>query len=80
MKFFLDTPNLEQNRNIFNMYGFQTQVLAVSLRTTLHIVKCMEIVADVVTCSLKPIFGLLNHPLTDAGLKQFLGDHNKAKG
>jgi len=71
---------VEQIVKIFKIYGFKTQVLAASLRSTLHIVRCMEIGADVVTCPLKPILGLLNHPLTDAGLKQFLDDHNKANG
>lgn len=69
---------VEQIVEIFNFYGFDTQVLAASLRSTLHIVRCMEIGADVVTCPLNPILGLLKHPLTDAGLKQFLDDHYKA--
>ncbi|MDA3892484.1 MAG: fructose-6-phosphate aldolase [Salinivirgaceae bacterium] len=69
---------VEQIVDAFNYYGFETQVLAASLRSTLHIVRCMEIGTDVVTCPLKPILGLLDHPLTDKGLKQFLDDHNKA--
>jgi len=63
---------------IFDNYGFQTEVLAASIRHTMHLVQCAEIGADVVTCPLKVIMGLLNHPLTDKGLKQFLADYKKA--
>ncbi|SHN26649.1 transaldolase [Cyclobacterium lianum] len=64
--------------HIYQNYGFETEVLAASLRHTMHLVKCAELGADVVTCPLKVITGLLNHPLTDKGLAQFLADHAKA--
>jgi transaldolase len=64
--------------DIYQNYGFQTEVLAASIRNPLHIVKCAELGADVVTCPLSAILGLLKHPLTDIGLQQFLSDHAKA--
>lgn len=64
--------------HIYQNYGFETEVLAASIRHTMHLVKCAELGADVVTCPLKVITGLLNHPLTDKGLAQFLADHAKA--
>jgi transaldolase len=66
--------------HIYSMYGFETQVLAASIRNPLHIVKCAEAGADVVTCPLDAIKGLFNHPLTDIGLKKFLDDHKKLNG
>ncbi len=69
---------VEQIVNIFKNYNYKTQVIVASLRSTMHIIRCMEIGADVITSPLKPILGLLKHPLTDSGLKQFLDDHNKA--
>jgi len=63
---------------IFQNYGIATEVLAASLRHTMHLIKCAEIGADVVTCPLQVILGLFNHPLTDKGLAQFLADHAKA--
>jgi transaldolase len=69
---------ISQIVHIYQNYGFETEVLAASLRHTMHLVKCAEIGADVVTCPLKVITGLLNHPLTDKGLAQFLADHAKA--
>jgi transaldolase len=68
---------IEQIVNIYNIHGFDTEVLAASVRSSLHIVRCAEAGADVVTCPLDPILGLLKHPLTDIGLKKFLEDHNK---
>jgi len=65
---------------IYGNYGFKTQVLAASIRNPLHIVKCAELGADVVTCPLSAYEGLFNHSLTDIGLKKFLDDHNKANG
>ncbi len=62
---------------MYNYYEFDTQVLAASIRHTMHIIKCMEMGADVATCPLSAILGLLKHPLTDIGLKQFLDDYNK---
>jgi len=63
--------------NMYNYYGYETQVLAASVRHTMHIIQCTEAGADVVTCPLSAILGLLKHPLTDSGLAQFLADHNK---
>jgi len=66
--------------HIYSMYGFETEVLAASIRNPLHIVKCAEVGADVVTCPLDAIKGLFSHPLTDIGLKKFLDDHKKLNG
>jgi len=63
---------------IYGNYGFETEILAASVRHSMHLIKCAEIGADVVTCPLKVITGLLAHPLTDKGLAQFLADHAKA--
>jgi transaldolase len=71
---------VEQIVQIFDNYGYPTEVLAASIRHTTHLLQCAEIGADVVTCPLKVITGLLNHPLTDAGLAQFLADHAKSNG
>ena len=74
----VSTDGLEliaQIRTIFDNYGFGTEILAASIRHPMHIVRCAEIGADVATCPLKPILSLLNHPLTDKGLAQFLADH-----
>lgn len=65
---------------MYNYYGFQTQVLAASIRHTMHIIDCVEAGADVATCPLAAIKGLLNHPLTDVGLKKFLEDYKKVNG
>lgn len=62
---------------MYRTYGFSTQVLAASIRHTQHIVQCIEVGADVATCPLSAIKGLLKHPLTDSGLAQFLADHAK---
>ncbi len=71
---------IKQIVDMFNYYGYETQVLAASIRSTLHIIKCIELGADVATCPLDPILGLLKHPLTDAGLKKFLDDYHKLNG
>ncbi|HOD88677.1 MAG: Transaldolase [Bacteroidetes bacterium ADurb.Bin028] len=63
--------------DVYNYYEFGTQVLAASIRHTMHIIKCLEMGADVATCPLSAILGLLKHPLTDIGLEQFLKDYNK---
>ncbi|MFW5707930.1 MAG: fructose-6-phosphate aldolase [Bacteroidota bacterium] len=68
---------IQQITNIYAIHGFSTEVLAASIRSSIHIVKCAEAGADVVTCPLDPILGLLKHPLTDIGLEKFLADHNK---
>ena len=65
---------------IYQNYGFQTQVLAASVRNPLHIIKCAEVGADVVTCPLSAILSLLNHPLTDKGLAKFLADYKNVEG
>ncbi|MBS1688237.1 MAG: fructose-6-phosphate aldolase, partial [Bacteroidetes bacterium] len=65
---------IEQIVNIYNAQGFMTEVLAASIRNPLHIVRCAEAGADVCTCPLSSILGLLKHPLTDIGLQQFLAD------
>lgn len=62
---------------MYRLYGYQTQVLAASIRHTRHIVECVEVGADVATCPLSAIKGLLSHPLTDSGLKKFLEDYKK---
>jgi len=64
-------------RLIYDNYGFETQILAASIRHTMHIINCAKIGADVMTGPLSSIEGLLKHPLTDSGLKQFLEDYKK---
>jgi transaldolase len=71
---------ISQLRLIYDNYGYDTEVLAASIRHTMHLIQCAEIGADVVTCPLKVITDLLNHPLTDIGLAKFLADHKKANG
>jgi len=71
---------IAQVRLIYDNYGFGTEILAASVRHSIHLIKCAEIGADVVTCPLNVITGLLNHPLTDSGLAKFLADHKKANG
>lgn len=68
---------IEQIVQIYGNYGYETQVLAASVRHVPHLIQCAEIGADVVTCPLSVILGLLNHPLTDKGLATFLADHAK---
>jgi len=65
---------------IYQNYGYHTQILAASIRHTMHIVQCAEIGADVATCPLNVITALLKHPLTDIGLEKFLADHKKVNG
>ena len=71
---------IEQMRTIFDNYGFDTEILAASIRNPIHIIKCAEIGADVMTGPLSAILALLKHPLTENGLKQFLADHAKVNG
>jgi len=66
--------------DMYHFYGFETQVLAASIRHTMHIIRCVEMGADVATCPLDAILGLLNHPLTDIGLAKFLADYKKVNG
>jgi transaldolase len=68
---------IEQMVQIYDNYSFQTQILAASVRNSLHIIKCAEIGADVITAPLDAIVALLNHPLTDNGLAKFLADAKK---
>ncbi len=71
---------IEQIRLIFDNYGFQTQILAASVRHPIHIIKCAEIGSDVMTGPLSAILALLKHPLTDSGLEKFLADYKKVNG
>lgn len=71
------TDLIAQICHIYDMNAFDTEVLAASIRNPLHIVKCAELGADVVTCPLDSIMGLLKHPLTDIGLEKFLADYKK---
>jgi transaldolase len=68
---------IDQIRAIYDNYFFETQILAASVRHPMHIIQCAEIGADVMTGPLKSILALLNHPLTDSGLAQFLADYQK---
>lgn len=69
---------IEKIRLIYDNYGYETEILAASVRHTMHIIECAEIGADVITGPLSAITGLLKHPLTDIGLEKFLADHRKA--
>jgi transaldolase len=68
---------IEQIVQIYDNYAIETEVLAASVRHTMHLLKCAEIGADVVTCPLNVITGLMKHPLTDSGLEKFLADYKK---
>ncbi len=68
---------VHQIRQIYSVQGYQTEILAASIRSSLHIVKCAEAGADVCTCPLDSILGMLKHPLTDSGLAKFLEDAKK---
>lgn len=69
---------IEDIRLIFDNYGYETEILAASVRHPMHIIDCAKIGADVITAPLSAITALLKHPLTDNGLAQFLADHAKA--
>ena len=62
---------------MYNYYEFDTQIIAASIRTTQHIIQCVEVGSDVATCPLNTIMGLLNHPLTDKGVEAFVKDAAK---
>lgn len=64
-------------RTIYDNYGFDTEILAASIRHTMHVIDCAKLGADVMTGPLASIMGLLKHPLTDIGLEKFLADHKK---
>ena len=68
---------ISEIREIYDNYAFETEILAASVRHTMHIINCAKIGADVMTGPLNSIIGLLNHPLTDIGLKKFLDDFKK---
>jgi len=68
---------IEQIRNIYDNYGYQTEILAASIRHPMHIVDCAQIGADVITSPLSAIDALFNHPLTSIGLEKFLEDYRK---
>lgn len=68
---------IEDIRLIYDNYGFETQILAASVRHTMHVLQCAKIGADVMTGPLSAILGLIKHPLTDSGLAQFLADYKK---
>ena len=70
---------IEQIAHIYSLQGFKTEILAASIRNALHIIKCAEAGADVCTCPLDSILGLLKHPLTDIGLAKFLEDAKKTQ-
>lgn len=70
---------IEQIVDIYDNYDFDTQVLAASVRHTMHLIQCAEIGAHVATCPLNVITGLLNHPLTASGLTKFLEDYKKSQ-
>jgi transaldolase len=68
---------ISEIRQIYDNYGFKTQILSASVRNTMHVVNCAKIGSDVMTGPLSSITGLLRHPLTDIGLAQFLADYKK---
>ncbi|MBV6878988.1 fructose-6-phosphate aldolase [Epilithonimonas ginsengisoli] len=68
---------IEEIRLIFDNYHFETEILAASIRSPMHIINCAKIGADVITSPLPSILNLLNHPLTDSGLAQFVADSKK---
>ncbi|MEC8402351.1 MAG: fructose-6-phosphate aldolase [Bacteroidota bacterium] len=68
---------ISEIREIYDNYAFETEILAASVRHIMHIINCAKIGADVMTGPLNTITGLLNHPLTDIGLKKFLDDFKK---
>ncbi len=71
---------IEQIRLIYDNYDYPTEILAASIRNSLHIVRCAEAGADIATCPLPSILTLFNHPLTDIGLTKFLEDYKKVNG
>ncbi len=68
---------IEEIRDIYDNYGYETEILAASIRNTMHIVNCAKIGADVMTGPLSAILGLVKHPLTDLGIAQFVADYEK---
>ena len=68
---------IEEIRQIFDNYAFETEILAASIRNPMHIINCAKVGADVMTGPLSAIISLAKHPLTDSGLKKFLADYKK---
>jgi transaldolase len=68
---------IAQISHIFSVQGYETEILAASIRNPIHIIKSAEAGADIITSPLASILALLKHPLTDSGLAQFLADHKK---
>ncbi|WBL21386.1 MULTISPECIES: fructose-6-phosphate aldolase [unclassified Zunongwangia] len=68
---------IEEIRLVYDNYGYETEILAASIRHTMHVIDCAKIGADVMTGPLSSIEGLLKHPLTDIGLEKFLADYKK---
>tara|TARA_R110002051_G_C8768907_1_gene503033 strand:+ start:1584 stop:2237 length:654 start_codon:yes stop_codon:yes gene_type:complete len=68
---------IKEIRQIYDNYGFKSQILSASVRNTMHVINCAKIGSDVMTGPLSSITGLLNHPLTDSGLAKFLEDYKK---
>jgi transaldolase len=68
---------IEEIRLVYDNYDYETQILAASVRHTMHIIECAKIGSDVITGPLSAIEGLMKHPLTDSGLAQFLADYAK---
>lgn len=71
---------IEDMVQVFDNYGFETEILAASVRHPMHIIECAKMGADVVTCPGAAIDKLFNHPLTDSGLAQFIADYKKVEG
>lgn len=71
---------IKEIADIYAIQGYETLILAASIRSSKHIIEAAKNGADVITSPLAPILGLLKHPLTDIGLEQFLADHKKANG
>ena len=68
---------ISEIRHVYDNYGYETEILAASIRHTMHVIDCAKIGADVMTGPLSSIEGLLKHPLTDIGLAKFLADFKK---
>lgn len=70
---------IQQIRQIFDNYGYETEILVASIRHPIHVLESAQVGADIVTCPLKVMQQLVSHPLTDKGIKTFLDDWNKAQ-
>ena len=72
-----DVDLIAEIRHVYDNYGYETEILAASVRHTMHVIDCAKIGADVMTGPLSSIKGLIKHPLTDSGLEKFLADFKK---